>query len=69
MAKGDWKAARKAATAWLRLDPSNIEARSQLVRCLIRIGHTAQAQTELEAIRILGNTKAYDALKKEFFAK
>jgi hypothetical protein len=49
----DWRAARPHCEVWLRLDPSNLDARVLWVRCLLHTGDKKTAEAEFEKIRRL----------------
>ena len=62
-AKSDWLSARKYTDEWLRLEPSNIDARRMRVEYLLRDGKRADAAAEFARIEKL-NPKDLDALRE-----
>ncbi len=49
----DWTAARPHCEAWLRLDPSDLDARFLWVRCLLHTGDKEAGRAEFERIKRL----------------
>jgi Flp pilus assembly protein TadD len=47
---GQWPEAADACRSALRLNPANIEARVELVQCVLRMGSPQQARTEFETL-------------------
>lgn len=64
-AKSDWDAVKKHTDAWLKLDPSNVDARSLRVEYLLRDGKRAEATAEFAKIEKLG-PKNLDELRRGF---